>query len=222
MSRSSADKVKDYYAARARVYDETAGYEDPAAEQLRGPIKARYQQLLRGHSVLEIACGTGYWTEVICKTAKSVLATDVNPSMISIARKRLAWAENVQFQVADAYSLGGVQGGFSAAFAIWWWSHIPKSLLSRFLDALDSKLQAGAFVFFVDQLPTAYAAMNRRQTGTGDLVEDRVLPGGTRFQVVKNFPTEQEILNLLVDRATKILYREYPEEQSWNLCYTVT
>lgn len=222
MSRCLADKVKDYYAARAPVYDETAGYEDHAAEQLRGPIKTRYQEWLRGHRVLELACGTGYWTEVICKTAESVLATDVNPSMISIARKRLAWARNVRFQVADAYSLGGVEGGFSAAFAIWWWSHVPKGLLSRFLDALHSKLQVGAFVFFVDQLPDAYVAKNRRQNEAGDLVEERTLPDGSKFQVVKNFPTEQEILNLLVDRATGILYHEYPEEHSWNLSYTVT
>ncbi len=221
MKGSLAEEIKEYYDARAPVYDETAGYEDAESEQQRGPKKARYQQLLKGLDVLEIACGTGYWTEVNCKTAKSILATDVNPSMISIARIRLVHAENVHFQVADAYTLSGLGSGFSAAFAHWWWSHVPQSLLPGFLDALDGKLLSGGFVLFADQLPGAYIARNRRRNGEGDLVEERTLRDGSSFQVVKNFPNEQEILDLLEGRATDIRYFEFSEEHYWNLSYTV-
>ncbi|MCK4353134.1 class I SAM-dependent methyltransferase [candidate division WOR-3 bacterium] len=218
---SLADNVAEYYAARASEYDDTAGYTDPVSERLRIPIKAKYQQAFAGHGVIEIACGTGYWTEVIAKTAKSVLATDVNPSMISIARSRLSGVRNVKFQVVDAYTLDGVHEGFTAAFAIWWWSHVPKSRLQDFLLTLHGKLQPGAFVLFVDQLFTAHEEKNRHYDTEGNLLEERGLRDGRNFTIVKNFPSEREILNVLRGIVEDICCREYPKEHSWSVCYRV-
>ena len=100
-----ARAVADYYAARALEHDQTSGYCDPEAEPLRAAAKARYQERFLGLDVLEIACGTGYWTEVVAQVARTVLATDVCEQMLASARQRLAGFGNVRFQVADAYSL---------------------------------------------------------------------------------------------------------------------
>jgi SAM-dependent methyltransferase len=214
--------VAEYYAARALEYDLTAGYTDPIAEPLRAKAKARCQKLFRNADVLEIACGTGYWTEVVAQVARTVLATDVCEGMLALARQRLAASDSVRFQVADAYSLEGVPCGFNAACAVWWWSHIPKRLLPGFLATLHGRLVPGARVLLVDQLPSAYAPKDQRIDANGDTTEVRQVSGGRAFRVVKNFPTRDGVSEALAGLATGIEYREFPEECSWNVSYRVT
>ncbi len=214
---SLVNNITEYYAARALVYDETAGYTDPEAEQLRVPIKARYREMFSGHDVLEIACGSGYWTQVIGEVANSVLATDINSSLVSIAKDRCKHLSNVQFETTDAYTLDGVRTGFSAALGIWWWSHIPKAQIRPFLSVLHSRLAPGALVLFVDQLP--YEGQARRQDPDGNTLEQRSLPDGRSFEIVKNFPTEEEVKNVLRDIADNVKYIERPGEKSWGVTY---
>lgn len=216
-----ARAVVDYYAARAAEYDLTAGYTDPEAEPLRGGAKARYQELFLGLDVLEIACGTGYWTEVVAQVARTVLATDVCEQMLASARQRLAGFGNVRFRVADAYSLEDVPGGFSGAFAVWWWSHVPKRLVPQFLATLHDKLRPGALVLFVDQVSTAYEPMNQCVGAGEDRLEEREVSGGRKFSIVKNFPGRDEVLAALEGVATGIEYREFPDERSWSVSYLV-
>ncbi|MBN2291073.1 MAG: class I SAM-dependent methyltransferase [Pirellulales bacterium] len=214
---SLAENVRRYYAARAPVYDESAGYTDPEAEQFRGPIKDRYRKLFEGHDVLEIACGSGYWTAAVAETAKSVLAVDVNASLISQAEARCRNLANVRFQIADAYSLEAVPEGFSAAFSNLWWSHVPVERIPTFLTVLHGKLKCGAFVLFADQL--VYDVLTRREDASGNTLEKRVLPDGRSFDIVKNFPTEEAIRNVLSGIATNVEYIERPGEKSWSLTY---
>ena len=219
------EEMVRYYAERAPEYDLSAGYLSQEGEQQRLPIKTRYQQLFAGQKVLEIACGTGYWTEAIAEHAQSVLATDVNPTMLSIAQTRCARFNHVKFQQADAYSLAGVPGGFTAAFAVWWWSHIPKSRMRAFLTALHGKLVPGAKVLFVDQLryEVSYLkgmAADRREDAEGNTIERRVLSDGRRFEIVKNFPSEDELIQALQGLGEEVVYVERAEERHWNLTYS--
>ena len=87
-SDAISEETARYYAARAPEYDLSAGYLTLDADPVRVAKKKRYQQLFRGHDVLELACGTGYWTAVLAETAKSVVGIDVNPEMISRAQSR--------------------------------------------------------------------------------------------------------------------------------------
>jgi SAM-dependent methyltransferase len=214
-----ADDVAKYYAARAGEYDVTAGYQDLGAEHRRASTKARFFAALRGFDVLEIACGTGYWTTVIATAARSVVAVDLDPGMIALAERRLSGAANVRCVVADAYSLDGVPGPFNAAFAHWWWSHVPKSRLRPFLTTLHTRLTRGAFVLFADQLP--YVSEARRRDDDGNILETRTLRSGAVYEIVKNFPTEPEIVHVLRGIAHSVAYREFPHEGRWTVSYHV-
>jgi protein-L-isoaspartate O-methyltransferase len=213
------DDLTNYYNERASVFDETSGYTNPEAEKLREPIKARFRETFRGRKVLEIACGTGYWTTVIAEAAESVLAIDINRSLLEQAQKRCVHQANVRFQPADAYTLEGVPGGFSGAFAHGWWSHIPKKNIKTFLTALHSKLTPGALVLFNDQLP--YDGFYRKQDVDGNTIEQRILPNARSFMIIKNFPDEKEITNALSPFAEDIRYSQPPKEDHWEVVYKV-
>jgi protein-L-isoaspartate O-methyltransferase len=214
---SHTDDIAAYYNERASVYDVTAGYTNPESEILRIPIKKRFQEIFQRRNVLEIACGTGYWTDVIAEAAESVLAIDINRSLLEQAQQRCSNQPNVSFQIADAYTLEGVPGGFDAAFAHGWWSHIPKKNIKSFLMVLHSKLTAGALVLFNDQLP--YDGFYRKQDGEGNTIEQRILPNTRSFMIVKNFPDEKEITNALSGFAEDIRYSQPPHEDHWEVLY---
>ena len=94
-----ADQV-DYYRRRAGEYDLTA-YGDVAAARAR--IARLVTEMRPTGRVLEIACGTGLWTEALVGLADAVTAIDAAPEVIDIARKRVTSAK-VTFEVADVFS----------------------------------------------------------------------------------------------------------------------
>ena len=59
MSLKSAEMLA-YYAARAPYYD--AVYSKPERREDIAYLTTYLPERLRGRTVLEIACGTGYWT----------------------------------------------------------------------------------------------------------------------------------------------------------------
>jgi demethylmenaquinone methyltransferase/2-methoxy-6-polyprenyl-1,4-benzoquinol methylase len=214
---SIIEETERYYAARAPIYNETAGYLEFVAEKARDKIKARYRKLFAGHDVLDLACGTGYWTSAIAETAKSILGVDIHEKMLEQARERCRDMKHVQFQKADAYKLEGVPGGFSAAFGTYWWSHMPVEQTGSFLDTLHAKLKPGAMVLFLDQLP--YEGLGRRKDANGNTLEQRILPDGRKFEIIKNFPDEACFLQVLKERAENIQYIARVEEKTWSVVY---
>lgn len=212
--------TKKYYTDMAIDYDIASGYTDEQSEKQRVRMKQRYQKFVKGHKVLEIACGTGYWTKVIAKTACSVLATDINETMISIARKKLVRYKNVNFKITDAYALNGIPDQFSASFSHWWWSHIPKIKIRAFLTNLHKKLQPGARVLFTDHLPGyTHEKIKVIHNKYGDRLEERFLKNRKKCYIIKNFPTKKEINSYLLDLAQNIKFKKY--HGRWELTYNV-
>ena len=97
------------YAASAIA--DIAGYE---------ATLARVQALLSDtDDVLEVGCGTGTTALRLAAATRSLLATDVSPEMIQIAREKLAAqpCARLRFEVADAASAGGPTARYDAVLA---------------------------------------------------------------------------------------------------------
>lgn len=176
-----------YYARRAAEYDEV--YRKPERQRDLAWLRERLPQLTAGREVLEIAAGTGYWTEVIATTAASVMATDLNPETLAIAAQRDYGSTPVTLGEADACRLDEVPGDFDLVFCGFWWSHILRADIPRFLAGLHARLAPGTILLLLDNryVPGSNHAISR--TGPdGDTYQQRFLSDGSSYEVVKNFP----------------------------------
>lgn len=180
----------DYYRRRAKEYE--AIYARPERQDDLAALRGLVGERLAGLRVLEVACGTGYWTQVLAEVAKSVLATDLAEEPMSIARAKALPRGKVEFVAADAYALAGSLGRFEAAFAGFWWSHVPRQRIAEFLSSLHARLEPGARVMLLDNnyvegSSTALAEVD----AAGNTYQLRQLGDGDRIRVLKNFVTEE-------------------------------
>ena len=209
----------DYYSRRANEYERI--YEKPERQKAIANLKSILQQLLPGHDILEVACGTGYWTQIISAVARSVVATDMSPEVLEIARSKSYPHGRVCFTIADAYDLDPVSGHFTAGLAAFWWSHLPKQDISRFLAGFHRRLGPGAKVVFTDN---RYVEGNSSSISyrdeMGNTYQDRRLVDGSEFRVLKNFPTEAELRAVLQDEAARVITTS-TNEYFWCLSYEV-
>lgn len=184
-------EMQSYYRARASEYDQV--YLKPERQSDLAAIRQWLPPRFSGASVIEVACGTGYWTQFISSTAASVLAIDAAPETLSIARSRVP-NEKVTFLVGDAYALPGHLGPFGAAFAGFWFSHIPKARWREFFSGLSACLRPKAKVILLDNLYVE--GSSTPVTGRdhdGNTFQTRCLADGSSYRVLKNFPSESEL-----------------------------
>jgi ubiquinone/menaquinone biosynthesis C-methylase UbiE len=208
-----------YYDDNAPRHDGCMDYEsNEIMEQLLAPIIEFVEPHIIHRDVLEVACGTGNWTQVIAKRANSVLATDVNESVLEIARQKEYDADRVEFHICDAYDLDALDGRFTAVFASDWWSHIPKSLIPKFIQGLHNKIKPGSPVVMIDMLPSKALELHTYyEDDDGNLCRRRTLPNGREYRVVKNFPTELELREVLRGIASNIVFHEDNQLKRWVL-----
>jgi len=182
----------DYYAQRARDYERI--YEKPGRQDELLELKHIVRTTFTDRNVMEVACGTGYWTEVMADTASSVTALDINESVLEVARAKSISPAKVDFQIADAYQLPAFSQKFDAALVAFLWSHIPKSRLANFLFGLRHALMPGATVLFLDNTYVeGESTLITRRDDDGNTFQTRRLENGNPFEVLKNYPTEQEL-----------------------------
>ena len=199
-----ADLV-EYYRRRAREYE--AIYAKPERQADLARLRSLIPERLRGVPVLEIACGTGYWTEAIAPAAASVLATDLAEEPMRIAESK-HYPGNVEFRRVDAYALAGL-GRFAAAFCGFWWSHVPRGRIDEFLASLHGCLQSGARVLLLDNRYVAGSSTPVSSLDAdGNSYQLRRLGDGSEVRVLKNFPDEAELRSRLAPYSAEVSYNE--------------
>lgn len=145
-----------YYRAFAPEYDRW--YHRPWGEldevtrrrmDLCEEIAAEFRTEVEGRRVLEIACGTGWWTERLAPAASSMTALDSAPEAIDVARSRTE--EGVRYVVTDVFSWEP-DGGYDLVVFGFWLSHVPLGWFEEFWGLVGRALAPGGRALFVDKL----------------------------------------------------------------------
>ncbi|MEX5747281.1 class I SAM-dependent methyltransferase [Massilia sp. X63] len=210
--------VADFYTAIAEHYD--AQFHDESDEDRQDDlddVAEQVAELMRGHTVLELGCGTGYFTDVIAETAKSVLATDISEAMLNVAREHGEGLENVAYRVVDALDLPTDLGKFSAVFAGFLWSHFRKEEQDAFLAGLRARIGANALLVLIDDEYVEGASPTIARTDLqGNTWAQFVDADGKRHELPKNYPTDSALRKRLGTAVREIKIGR------WDSCWALT
>ena len=192
-----------YYRARAAEYDQWAlrqGRYDhgPELNQLwHDQVDEVRQALLRCgpvESALELACGTGIWTQHLVQISRRVHAIDAAPEMLAINRAKLQ-SDRVDYEQADLFAWRP-QRQYELAFCGFWLSHVPPERMAPFLNQVAEALRPGGRLFLVDSRRAIFsgpADHSLRDPDSDSILDERKLNDGRRFTIVKVFHEPEQL-----------------------------
>ncbi|MFT7475402.1 MAG: ubiquinone/menaquinone biosynthesis C-methylase UbiE [Verrucomicrobiales bacterium] len=208
---------KQYYRERAPEYDDwwyrrgryDLGNEHTAVWDFdKDVLKQRLESFLPARSLLELAAGTGTWTEILAMGTEQLTVVDSSAEVLDINRAKIAALStpaSVEFVEADIFQLD-LGRTFEAIFFSFWLSHVPDDRFEEFWAMVDRHLVPGGRVCIVDSahpisvhdaqgdgandvhVVSSGTSVNDLMTGTAT----RTLADGREFEIVKRYwhPTE--------------------------------
>jgi SAM-dependent methyltransferase len=148
---------RSYYRARAPEYDEwwqRQGRYDRGEEELLewqrqvAVVDDALASFGATGSVLELAGGTGWWTERLARAADRLTVVDSSPEVLALNRERVGRSD-VNYVVADLFEWQ-VDSLYDVAFFSFWLSHVPRSRFGEFRSRLRSCLTHSGRAFLID------------------------------------------------------------------------
>jgi demethylmenaquinone methyltransferase/2-methoxy-6-polyprenyl-1,4-benzoquinol methylase len=180
----NTDLVK-YYGDRAAEYEKI--YSKAERQHDLQEATKILQHIFKDGRVLEVACGTGYWTRRIARTAHSIRATDINETVLQIARNEELSA-NVTYKKADLYEPED-RGKYSHLFGGFIFSHILLQDVPHFIRTLSGRVAPGGTVVLMDNRYVEGSSTPIAHTDSlGNTFQERKLKDGSSHLVLKNFP----------------------------------
>jgi demethylmenaquinone methyltransferase/2-methoxy-6-polyprenyl-1,4-benzoquinol methylase len=206
----------DYYRARASEYDEwfyRIGRYDRGEEIKErwfkevNVVKQALQQVGQVEEILELASGTGIWTQELLNISKKITAIDASEEVIEINRSKLN-SPNVEYRQIDLFTWEP-DAEYDLVFFSFWLSHVPPELLDLFLTKVYKSVRVGGQVFIVDsRFEHTSTANNHILIDDGSIYKSRKLNDGREFKIVKIFYQPDQLQNKLTQVGFKANVKE--------------
>jgi demethylmenaquinone methyltransferase/2-methoxy-6-polyprenyl-1,4-benzoquinol methylase len=209
----------EYYRARSNEYDEwflRQGRYDHGLELNKSwfgeieTLRRAVNSFKPSGEILELACGTGIWTQFLVQYADEITAVDASPEVINVNKARTK-SPKVQYIEADLFNWQPDKK-YDVVFFAFWLSHVPPERFASFWSSVEKALKPQGRVFFIDsRFEQTSTARNHILENPRDTVIKRRLNDGREFNIVKVFYENKELEDKLRDAGWKIKVENTPQ-----------
>jgi SAM-dependent methyltransferase len=209
----------DYYRARANEYDDwwfrRGRYDHGTEANVRwfadaAEVQAALERFKPAGEVLELACGTGLWTQRLLAEAEHLTAIDASPEVLELARARVR-DSRVSYVQADLFAWEP-ERRYDVCFFGFWLSHVPTERFEVFWERVGRAVGPAGRVFFVDSSRSDLAsAVDHKLPGEGEETMLRRLADGREFQIVKHFYEAETLRRRIAELGWSVQIQTTPE-----------
>jgi len=198
-----AQTLRQYDQSCADEYEQIYLRDDTVRQAEQLELAAAVGRTCLNRQVLEIACGTGYWTQIADRVAQQVTAVDASEAVLDIAAAKQL--ERTTFVQGDAYRPALPAASATAGMALFWLSHVPRRQHSAFLNTFHQQLAPGATVLLADnQFVAGIGGQRSVPDAHGDTFKHRTLQDGPEYSILKNYFSAPELSDLLAPYAASL------------------
>jgi demethylmenaquinone methyltransferase/2-methoxy-6-polyprenyl-1,4-benzoquinol methylase len=207
----SDDVLRDqrsYYALRAGEYDQAyrrEGQHDRGAEgnarwhEEAKRLRLAFDAVALHGDIVELAAGTGAWTERLVGRARTLTVLDGSREMLEQNRARIGPAARVVYEVVDLFEWHPVRTWDACVFGFWL-CKVPDARVASFLRSVADALRSGGVVCCVDKTVESEPVSE---------LEDRTLNDGHRFTIVDHPRPPDRIVELFGSAGMTVEVRTF-------------
>ncbi|MGH9344792.1 MAG: class I SAM-dependent methyltransferase [Terriglobia bacterium] len=192
-----------YYRARAPEYDE---WWQRIGRYNRGPevterwdrevsqVEDALKEFRPSGDVLELACGTGWWTQRLAQTASTLTCVDASPEVIALNHARLTatGCQHVRYVEADIFAWRP-EAKYDLIFFSFWLSHVPDDHFDNFWAIVSQALRPHGSAFLIDSRAAESSTARDHRIPEANGTQERRLNDGRSFRIFKQYWEAEEL-----------------------------
>lgn len=213
------DETIKYYAHRANEYDLVYTWNQPGRQDELAELYAISKDTLSGRRVIDMACGTGFWTRIVSEKAKSIVGADINVETLHKAMEK-EYHCPVRFVQSDVFHPPFVGVRFDGILATFLVSHVRRQDLDELKRIIWGLVMPETRLFLCDNNLTCELKPELiRDEEDINTYKQRKLADGREYVILKNYFEKDELIDIFEQwgRIDRLVFKTY----YWALALTI-